>query len=270
MIGCNCRFLQGPDTDAAQLDVLRQGLRDGKDHLQIELLNYRKDGTSFWNQLGISAVRDDTGKLIYYFASQIDITALRRTQELERTERLLLMEVDHRANNALALVQSIVTLSRTDSVEGFSASVRRRVDSLARAHRLLATNGWGQVELSEVIALEAPPALEANGPLMFLPPNLVQPMSLVMHELVTNARQHGGLRGFDGKVSLRWELAEQNLVLRWSEYMTRPVSAPQVGLGLRLIAGVMKQQLRGGIELQWLENGFKAELVIPCASITQD
>lgn len=264
VIGRNCRFLQGPGTDPAHLDALRRGLANDEDHIQVELLNYRKDGSSFWNQLGISAVYDDSGKLIYYFASQIDITALRRTQELERTERLLLMEVDHRSNNALALVQSIVKLSSADSVQGFSAAVRRRVDSLARAHRLLAENGWKGVDFNQVVALEAPPALEANGPSTLLPPSLVQPMTLVMHELVTNARQHGGLSDPDGKVALRWEVTEENLVLQWHEYMTRPpVLTPQPGLGLKLIAGVLERQLSGRMALQWPDDGLKAELSIP-------
>lgn len=266
VIGYNCRFLQGPDTDAAQINALRCSLARNEEHIELELLNYRKDGSSFWNQLVISAVHDATGKMIYYFASQKDVTSRRRAQELEKTERLLLLEVDHRANNALALVQSIVKLSRTDSVEGFSASVQRRVDSFAGAHRLLAENGWGKVDLNAVIALEAPALLEANGPPTLLPPGLVQPMTLVMHELVTNARQHGGLSSAAGKVALRWEVIEQDLVLKWTEYVTRPpVSAPQPGLGLKLITGVMERQLCGRVELLWLEEGLKAELSVPCS-----
>lgn len=266
VIGRNCRFLQGPGTDAAHIDELRSRLARREEHIEIELLNYRRDGSSFWNELVISAVYDDTGKLIYYFASQKDTTSRRRAQELEKTERLLLMEVDHRANNALALVQSIVKMTRADSIEDFCASVRRRVDALARAHRLLAENGWGKVDLTEIIALEAPAALDADGPPTLLPPNLVQPMTLVMHELVANARQHGGLSDPNGKVALRWKVSDEDLVLQWTEYMTRPpVSAPKQGLGLRLITGVLERQLRGRMDLQWPQDGLKAKFSVPCS-----
>ena len=61
VIGRNCRFLQGPDTDPADVDQLREALVRNDDHIQLELLNYRKDSSPFWNQLVISAVRNADG-----------------------------------------------------------------------------------------------------------------------------------------------------------------------------------------------------------------
>jgi PAS domain S-box-containing protein len=69
VVGRNCRFLQGPDTDPKAIEALRGELRsDDEELLKTELLNYRKDGSSFWNELAISAVHDEHGELIYYFA----------------------------------------------------------------------------------------------------------------------------------------------------------------------------------------------------------
>ena len=82
---------------------IRRGLVDGDDHVSVELLNYRKDGSVFWNDLAISPIKDESGRLIYYFASQEDVTERRRIEQMEAMERHLLMEVDHRALNALTL-----------------------------------------------------------------------------------------------------------------------------------------------------------------------
>ena len=69
VIGRNCRFLQGPETEASAVDAIRSGLAENPDYISVELLNYRKDGSAFWNELVISPVRDDTGQVIYHFAS---------------------------------------------------------------------------------------------------------------------------------------------------------------------------------------------------------
>ena len=72
VLGCNCRFLQGPGTNAEDVGRLRHAIRD-REPLEIDLLNYRKDGTIFWNRLLVSPVFDD-GELTYFFASQLDVT----------------------------------------------------------------------------------------------------------------------------------------------------------------------------------------------------
>lgn len=71
-LGRNCRFLQGPGTSAEDVDTLRQSIKDLVP-IEIDLLNYRKDGTLFWNRLLVSPVFDD-GELTYFFASQLDVT----------------------------------------------------------------------------------------------------------------------------------------------------------------------------------------------------
>src|SRR5690606_33972553 len=127
VLGRNCRFLQGPQTAPEDIKALRSALKADQDFIEVELLNYRKDGSTFWNQLVISAVYDDNRQLLYYFASQKDVTSRRQAQALAASEELLLKEVDHRALNALALVESIVALSNRTSVERFAQSVGRRV-----------------------------------------------------------------------------------------------------------------------------------------------
>jgi PAS domain S-box-containing protein len=71
--GRNCRFLQGPDTDPSAVERIRQAVRDAVD-IRIDLLNYRKDGSTFHNALFVGPVRDAEGQLVYFFASQLDVS----------------------------------------------------------------------------------------------------------------------------------------------------------------------------------------------------
>ncbi|MFN8589656.1 MAG: PAS domain S-box protein [Candidatus Eisenbacteria bacterium] len=87
-VGRNCRFLSGPATDPATRDVVREAVKAGR-NCTVELLNYRKDGTTFWNQLAISAVRDESGRLTHFVGVQSDITERRRLQEqLQQAQKM--------------------------------------------------------------------------------------------------------------------------------------------------------------------------------------
>lgn len=137
VLGRNCRFLQGADTSDQAVAEIRRGLAEGGE-VEAELLNYRKDGSQFWNALFISPIHDDAGQLLYYFASQKDVTAEREARLRDYAERRLMREIDHRAKNVLALVQGIVRMSRAHTAEAYAAAVQGRVQALARAHMLLA------------------------------------------------------------------------------------------------------------------------------------
>ncbi len=71
-LGRNCRFLQGPATNSDTVDRIRTAVA-AREPIEIEVLNYRKDGTAFWNRVLISPVFDE-GELTYFFASQFDVT----------------------------------------------------------------------------------------------------------------------------------------------------------------------------------------------------
>lgn len=77
--GRNCRFLQGPDTDPAAVDRIRSAIRNEVD-IKIDVLNYRKDGTTFHNALYVGPVRNEDGKVVYFFASQLDVSEHHRMQ----------------------------------------------------------------------------------------------------------------------------------------------------------------------------------------------
>lgn len=91
IIGQNCRFLQGPETDSEPVAEMRDAI-DAAEDVSVELRNYRADGTEFWNQVAITPLRDDDGSVINYVGFQHDITE-RKQLELERQRRVRQQEV---------------------------------------------------------------------------------------------------------------------------------------------------------------------------------
>ncbi len=85
----NCRFLQGPGTDPKKVDEIRKAVYEQRE-CTVELLNYRKDGTPFWNQLSITPVRDEYGKVTNYIGIQSDVTKRKNAEEtlIETTRQL--------------------------------------------------------------------------------------------------------------------------------------------------------------------------------------
>src|SRR3712207_2288699 len=73
VVGRNCRFLQGPNTDRATVDRIVDALRERRPVTEV-LLNYRRDGTAFWNQLSISPVTDAAGEVVNFVGVQNDVT----------------------------------------------------------------------------------------------------------------------------------------------------------------------------------------------------
>ena len=267
IIGRNCRFMQGPDTCPKALAQIRDDIFNNRESL-VELLNYRKDGTTFWNQLHISPLRNDHGEVIYYFASQQDVTRNHEAMAIEAGEIALLREVDHRAKNALALVQGIVRLSRADNASDYANAVQGRVDALALAHGLLADQRWQAVPLDSLIAGMIRgmglSQVSAEGPAVGIAPGQVQPLALLLHELLGNALRHGGLSVPEGKLEIVWRPDPGRVAIRLSESGGPPPAKDRPpGFGLTVVNAVTARQLRGQVSFDWQDTGLTSEVTIP-------
>nr|AML77744.1 putative LOV domain-containing protein [Curcuma sumatrana]AML78184.1 putative LOV domain-containing protein [Curcuma longa] len=73
IIGKNCRFLQGPETDRLEIEKIREATRTGKTYCG-RLLNYKKDGTKFWNLLTVTPIRNENGDIIKYIGMQVEVS----------------------------------------------------------------------------------------------------------------------------------------------------------------------------------------------------
>ncbi len=96
VIGRNCRFLQGSDTDLQAIEQIRQSIQ-AEQECRVVLKNYRKDGTFFWNELTISPVRDASGCLTHFIGIQTDITQRKQAEEIRQ---LMQFSIDHAADAA--------------------------------------------------------------------------------------------------------------------------------------------------------------------------
>jgi PAS domain S-box-containing protein len=138
----NCRFMQGPGTDARAVAAIRHAVR-GRASATVEILNYRRDGTPFWNALFISPVFGPDGELLYFFGSQPDVTrqraaeaALHQARKLEALGQLT-SGVAHDFNNLLMVVAgSLELMERSDAPERRQRLSSRMGEAIARARRL--------------------------------------------------------------------------------------------------------------------------------------
>jgi two-component sensor histidine kinase len=207
----------------------------------------------------------------------------------EASLRLLEREVDHRANNALAVVQATLRLTQKGDADTYMRTVEGRVSAIARAQSLLARDRWRGASLRTLIESEfdarcAPgstsrePCVELRGPEVQLPPAAAQPLAQTIHELATNARTHGSLSVPGGRVRVSWSLEDtedwpkDRLVLRWTETGGPPLAgeAPRRGFGLRVVDGIVRTQLAGALTLRWLPDGLSCEVAFSIGRLARN
>ena len=92
VVGRNCRFLQGPGTDPKMVDRIRTGVAAGED-TSVCLLNYKADGTPFWNQFCVAALRDADGTVVNYVGVQCEVNEVPVEEIKERSKRMALMDI---------------------------------------------------------------------------------------------------------------------------------------------------------------------------------
>jgi PAS domain S-box-containing protein len=200
-----------------------------------------------------------------------DVTERRATEE---RQKMLMSELNHRVKNTLATVQSIanqtmVTVANTaDFVEKF----RGRLATLSEAHDLLAQASWEGAELSGILYRLVSgdgdgERIGLSGPVVVLPPQAALTLSLILYELVTNARKYGALSQPEGRVRVGWRVearnGERHLDLDWIERDGPFVKTPETsGFGRALIEQSLAG-IGGRAELEFRSGGVSCRIVLP-------
>ncbi|MBV9761201.1 MAG: PAS domain S-box protein [Acidobacteriaceae bacterium] len=242
----------------------------GKHHAEARWV-VRKDGTRFWAQWVTEPVYDEAGELRGVVKVLRDETERKRAEE---RQLLLMGELDHRVKNTLAIVQSMATQTLRNSPDAsqFVETFQARLQALARAHNLLTRQSWESANVTDIVRDQLTlngdtERITVQGPPAFLSPSSTVALSLVLHELGTNARKYGALSAPSGRLQVLWRIGnvEPVLTVDWTESHGPSVSPPERrGFGATLIEKSLRG-VGGTTKLQFLPGGLVCQMEIPLA-----
>lgn len=238
-------------------------------HIEIEGVD--RDGAEIPVELSITASEQFGGLLFIGFVRDIS----GRREESERQQRLL-QELDHRVKNMLTVVSAIAqqTARISSDLPSFEKSFLGRIGSLAQAHRLLFGRAGGDLPIGvlaeQVLGADvAGGRARFGGPDLLLKPRQVLGLSMILHELYTNAVKYGALCNDSGSITLDWSERDGEVELIWAETgETCEGDAHSSGFGERMIAMSTRADLRGTVERDWRPEGLMLRLRFPLESDT--
>jgi two-component sensor histidine kinase len=184
----------------------------------------------------------------------------------EMLHDLLIEELNHRVKNTLAILQAIAVQTFRSATKAEREKFEGRLGALAEAHNLLSVDKWQGSELQDVISrvlqpyfLNNPERIRMFGPSVPLSPRLAVVLSMIIHEMATNAAKYGALSNDTGVVAIDWEVIHElkpKLRLIWTETGGPPVVVPvHRGFGSRLIERSARDQLGGEATVDFLPRG---------------
>jgi PAS domain S-box-containing protein len=207
-----------------------------------EVRQSSRHGREIWVDSRLELIR--TGGSQFVVETNRDITERRKADEVRN---LLVGELNHRVKNMLAIVQSIAAQTgRTSaSIDQFIRRFNGRLQSLSSAHHMLTEAHWSGASLRELITSQIAVSagelqnVDIEGVDVFVPPQTALQMTLMLHELTTNALKHGSLSDPNGRVTVSWTIeagAVPRIILLWTERGGPPVTLPVArGFGTLLL-----------------------------------
>ena len=305
VMGRNCRFLQGRDTDPATVSTIRAAVEAEHD-VSVDILNYRKDGTPFWNALYLSPVRTASGEVQFFFASQMDITdrvevqlyltgqrellereVTRRTKDLQdalAAKTMLIHEVDHRVKNNLQMIASLLAMQSRGVKDPVASDILKgalqRVEAIGTVHRrLYQSEDVSRFDLSDFVRDTVRETAKATGrsdvtlsfdvePLT-VPARQASPITLMLNELVINALKHAFPDGRGGSLAVSIHARDGRLTISMADDgigMASEARLTSGGFGTRLVKSIVRQ-LRGDVTWRPADPGTVVTVSCPLAAI---
>ena len=229
-------------------------------------------GTPKWWDVCITPVLGCEGRPERLLAISREITSLKQAEE---RLHLLMGELNHRVKNLFATVQALMRLSARpgDDVNTYKERILARLNTLARTNEILLRGSWAGAGLHELLnaeldAFDLGERLISDGRHMTLLAAQAVPISMMLHELTTNAAKYGALSVEEGTLVVSWQVEEAGLVrllkLTWTERGGPPVTPPaRKGFGTRLIQDALARELDAEILIDYRPEGLVASLTVP-------
>jgi PAS domain S-box-containing protein len=245
---------------------------------RVEIRALHKDGHEFPAEAAICKLT--LGHRRTFSVLLRDVTERKRR---EAHSQLLMRELEHRVRNVLTRVEIVIERSADTrvSMQEFRKALLDRIKSMMRAHALLHRTHWRGVTLGDLIEDQLKPYVASHsqhleGPEIVLNPDAVQTLTMVIHELTTNAVKHGALSSPDGRITVSWrrkpaqEADEEQLALQWSERGGPTVKRPQrEGYGTTLIRELLTYEFDGSVAQHYSPEGLVCQISLPLAPLTK-
>lgn len=189
--------------------------------------------------------------------------------------RLLVHEVDHRANNLMSVMQGLVSLSNAATAADLKRVIEGRLQALAKAHKLMSETRWQGADLERLVTEELTPyglgsttRIVASGENLALSAAAAQGVALALHELATNAVKHGALSHEAGEIQVSWACSGELLTLSWAERGGPAAVKPRrSGTGLKVLERAFDGGLGGRTILDWGQDGMTCRLEAPLRTV---
>jgi len=249
-----------------------KALTDGR--AANERWHLRKDGSRFWGSGVMLRLNDETMGTLKIFRDRTD------ERRADERQQVLINELNHRVKNTLATVQAIATQTfRGGDVDpALQEAFQSRLVALARGHDILTRQSWERADLRDVVdsALEPFRAhhedrFDVQGPALAFTPSMVLALTLILHELGTNAMKYGALSNRNGRVEVGWSLDVQKegaLNFHWRETGGPLVTEPtHKGFGSRLIERSLRSDLTAESMISYRKDGLLMEFSIPLSRL---
>ncbi|WP_435170891.1 PAS domain-containing protein [Falsirhodobacter sp. 1013] len=284
IVGLSVRDALPEVIDQGFLDLLDRVYRSGEPHVGRNVkidLQRRADKPVETRLLDFlyHPVRDDDGSVTGIFVQALDVT---EQVEAQHQQVLLSRELGHRMKNQLALVQAIVnqTLRSAPDLPSAMTSVSARLRVLATAHDRLIEGRASAAAISDIVrdalALYDQARMRAKGPEVIVAGPAALSLSLMLHELATNAVKYGALSETSGVVRVTWETEKRSeggsrFVLCWTEEGGPAVSEPShTGSGTRLIKAGLAGGRDGEVQVMYAPAGLRCRIAAELSSLQSE
>ncbi|WP_347138378.1 HWE histidine kinase domain-containing protein [Paracoccus sp. SSK6] len=227
-------------------------------------------------------IRDAEGAINGIFVQALDVT---EQVDEEQKQRMLNRELGHRLKNQLAMVQAVVnqTLRSAEDLDSARRDLSERIRALAGAHDMLIEGRASRTTVEEIVrkalALHDDrdgTRIRIEGPALTIASRPALSLSLILHELATNATKHGALSAETGFVTVRWQVAPaaegpDQFVLTWTEGGGPPVTKPdRVGSGTNLISTGLSGTATCDVAIDYAPEGLRCRITADLPSFQNE